>query len=156
MEEVKTNYKPSKYVYGNVAYDIETEISPKIKKNTSNKKKTTKKYSKLKMVSKIIVVFALSFLLVYRFAIILELTYDIRNVKTEIASVIDANENIKIDLAEKNNLRDIEKVAVEKRGMIVPVQNQIQYVCVKPLTPTMDKYSPSAFQMMQRLLGLIY
>jgi cell division protein FtsL len=156
LEEVKTKYNNSKYVYGNVAYDLEQEIAPKIKKNTSNNKKTTKKFSKLKMVSKIIVVFALSFVLVYRFAIILELTYDIRNVKTEIASVIDANENIKIDLAEKNNLKDIEKVAVGNRGMIIPEQNQIQYVCVKPLTPTTDKYSPSAFQMMQRLLGLIY
>jgi cell division protein FtsL len=156
LEEVKTKYNSSKYVYGNVAYDIEEEIAPRIKKNTSNKKKTSREFSKLQMVGKIIVVFALSFLLVYRFAIILELTYDIRNIKTEIASVIDTNENIKIDLAGKNNLRDIEKIAVGKRGMIVPEQNQIQYVCVKPLTPTMDKYSPSAFQMMQRLLVLIY
>lgn len=151
----KNNNTSSKYIYGNVAYDLEPSVSPGIEKNVKRNVRKNNSH-KFKLMGKIVIIFMLSFLLVYRFTLVMKLTYDIRDTKTLISQLIDNNENIKIDLAEVNNIKNIENVAVDKEGMIVPDSNHIMYVSVKPLTLSSEKYSQSAFQMVQRLLGLIY
>lgn len=153
MVEAKNKKISTKYVYGNVAYDLEPEIEPKIEKKIKKKNKNSYKF---KLIGKIIIISILSFLLVYRFTIVMKLTYDIRNIKTQISEINNNNENIKINLANMNNIWDIEKEAVGKLGMVIPNAAQIKYVSVKPLTLASEKYSQSAFQMIQRLLGLIY
>lgn len=155
MEEAKNRKYQTKYMYGSVAYDLEPEVQSKIKTKAKSGKKNKASY-KLKLMGTILVVFLLSFLLVYRFTLVMKLTYDIRNLKTQITEVNNDNENIKIQLAQMNNIKLIEKIAIEKGGMVVPDATQIKYVSVKPLTVASEKYSQSAFQMIQRLLGLIY
>lgn len=155
MVEVKNKKNRTNYVYGNVAYDLEPQQQPKIEKKVKKQKKNNAS-RKLKLIGKLIVISVLSFLLVYRFTMVMKLTYDIRNLKTQITELKGTNENIKMEIAETNNIKVIEKLAVEKDGMIVPDSSQIKYVDVKPLTIASEKYSPSAFQMIQRLLGLIY
>lgn len=157
MVEAKNKKISSKYVYGSVAYDLEPVVQPQIEIQRKIKKNNKHKNAiKLSLMARIIIVSVLSFMLVYRFTMVMKLTYDIRDLKTQIVQINNDNENVKIDLAEKNNIMGIEKIAVEKCGMIIPEPSQIKYISVRPLTKSSDKYSASAFQMIQRLLGLIY
>lgn len=155
MVVAKNKKVSTKYIYGNVAYDLEPEISPVIKKKAVKKRKTNNSH-KFKLMGKIVVVFVLSFLLVYRFTMVMNLTYNIRNIKTEMSQINNENENLKINIAGINNIKNIEKIAVEKDGMVVPDRSHIRYVSVKPLTLSSEKYSQSSLRMVQRLLGLIY
>lgn len=154
MVVAKKDEVSTKYIYGSVAYDLEPAIIPEIEEKVVKVRKSQAGI-KLKLMGRVIVFFVLTFLLVYRFTMVMKITYDIRSSKTQIGLLNNVNENIKIELAKMNNIKYIEKVAVS-RGMIVPNPNQIRYVCVNPLTLSSGKYSQSAFQMIQRLLGLIY
>jgi hypothetical protein len=155
LVEAKNKKIPSSYVYGNVAFDLEQDIEPIIEKKINRQPKSENSH-KFKLIGKIIVISILSFLLVYRFTIVMKDTYDIRSLQTQINATNGENENIRIDLANLNNIKTIESIAVGKRGMVIPDSSQIKYLSVKPLTLSSDKLSPSAFQMIQRLLGLIY
>ena len=151
---VEANKKTGNYTYGSVAYDIEPEIRRKQQVHKQNSKKSNKK--KFILMGRIFVVFVLSFLLVYRFTLVMKLTYEIRNVKTQIAQINNNNENLRIDLAVFSNIKTIEKTAVDKCGMIVPPISDVKYVDVTPLTLSDEKYDKSTYQMIQKLLGLLY
>jgi hypothetical protein len=155
LVEAKIKNPQVKYIHGSVAYDLAPEINPNITKKHKIVKKNNNLY-KYKTIGKIIVIFILSFLLVYRFTMIMNKTYEIRNTQTQINTFNESNENIKISLAQMDNIKNIEKIAIEKRGMIVPDNKNIMYISVKPLTASSEKYTQNAFHMVQRLLGLIY
>ena len=155
MVEAKIKKPQTKYVHGSVAYHLEPEISPKIVKKIRKVKKN-KNLNKYKTVGKIVTIFVIALLLVCRFTMIMSTTYEIRNTKTQISQLNGDNENIRIVLAQNNNIKNIEKIATEERGMIVPDSKNIMYISVKPLTLSSGKYTQSAFQMVQRLMGLIY
>lgn len=146
------------YTYGNVAYDFEPQIDKKkknINKNTVIKTKKSLKV-KLKLITCVAVLFALSFLTLCRFATIIKITNDISTIKTELKKAQNANEDIKVKIAKFNNIKNIETVAVNKYGMVVPDSKSVVYVDVKPLSASVDMPKPTAFQLIQRLLGLIY
>lgn len=152
---VEANKKTSGYVYGSTAYEIAPDIKPR-RVVKPVKRAKTKATNKFKLMGRIIIVFVLSFLLVYRFTLVMKLTYDIRDTKAQITAVNNDNENIRIELATLNNIKVIEKTAVEKCGMVVPTAAEIKYVSVKPLTLSTEKYDQNTYQMIQKLLGLIY
>lgn len=155
MVVAKNKKASTKYIYGNVAYDLEPEISRNVEKKVVKSIKN-KNSHKFKLMGKIVVIFVLSFILVCRFTMVMNLTYNIRNIKTQIGQINNENENIKISIAQINNIKSIEKIAVGKDGMVVPDRSHIMYVSVKPLTLSSEKYSQSSLRMVQRLLGLIY
>lgn len=152
---VEANKKEVKYIYGNVAYDIE----PAPKKRSTTKvvpKKKTAPTIRLKLMARILMIFMLSFLLVFRFALVMQLTEDIRTAKAQISTLSNSNDDIRIQLAQANNLRKIDTVAVKSCGMVAPTQSDIVYVSVKPLTAATERYSQNTYQMIQKVLGLIY
>jgi hypothetical protein len=150
---VEVKKRSSKYIYGSVAYDIEPVIQPKRVKQPAKRTKPTKKF---KLMGRIIIIFMLSFLLVYRFTLVMKLTYDIRATKAQITQLNNDNGNIRIDLAQLNNIKQIEKDAVDKCGMVIPTKDDIKYINVKPLTVAPQKYDENSYKMIQKLLGLIY
>jgi hypothetical protein len=155
LVEAKNKKPQTKYIHGSVAYELEPEINPKIVKKVKKARKN-KNLHKYNTVGKLLIIFVLAFLLVYRFTMIMSRTYEIRDTKTQISQLNGDNENIRIGLAEKNNIKSVEEIATQKRGMIVPDSKNIMYISVKPLTLSSGKYNQSAFQAVQRLLGLIY
>jgi cell division protein FtsL len=155
MVKDKKNAKP--YTYGNVAYDIQSEKKSKKRiKTRKNKKTNTALRAKLKIIGMIVMIFIFSFLTISRFTVIISMSADVRSIKREITNMQKENENIRVELARMDNIKEIENKAVTQLGMIVPEKNQIVYMDVKPLAESTENTKASAFQTIQKLLGLIY
>lgn len=149
-------YSSNTYTYGNVAYDYEPEIKKKVKspKVPRTKKKAN---SKLKLIKMIVIVFVMAFMVTVRFTAIMNINSDIRQLKTDIKTVQQDNENIKVEIAKLNNIRNLEKLAVEKEGMRVPSANEVFYVDVKPLTLSTDtKKTETTLSLIKQLFGALY
>jgi cell division protein FtsL len=156
---VKNKKNAKSYVHGNVAYDIHPEKKLEVKKKPRKRKKVKQNKNlkvKLKIICTIGLVFALSFLTISRFTVIMDMSADIREVKSEIREVQKENDNIKVDLARMDNIRNIEQVAMNQYGMVVPQRDEIIYIDVKSLAASNEKPQVTAFQAIQKLLGLIY
>ncbi len=161
MEKNKRSSKSprnrSGYVYGNVAYDIQPEIKherkPVKRKNTNNRLKL-----KLKVVRSIMVIAFISLLTLTRFASMIRLTYDIREVKADIKKVQEENENTRVQMAKMSSIKSIEDTAINKLGMIIPDKGQIVYMEVEPLTALTEKSEAgkkTAFNdLVQKIFGL--
>lgn len=146
------------YTYGNVAYNIEVDNKNKEKimqaPKANNKKKTKAKF---KIMAYISVLFMLSFLSLCRFATIIRITNNIHKIKNEIKQVQKANEDLMVSMAKYNNIKYIESTAVAKYGMVVPSNESVVYLDVKPLTALAEKeVKTEKLSFVKRLLGLIY
>lgn len=142
-------------INGNVAYEIQPDIKKKV--NRKPAKKTRKNTAvKFKIMGTVIAIALFSFLTLCRYATIINMSKDLRASKAEIKKIQMDNENITVKLANSNNMKKIEKEAVNKYGMIVPQRDNIVYMDVKELTASDEKPKQTAFQMIQRMLGLIY
>lgn len=156
---VKNDKYQNNYTYGNVAYKLQPEIEHQEKVKKQPKKNNKAQINiKLKMMGLLGVLTVCSFLLLCRFAQINTVTGNIRTIKSEIKSVQKENENLEVNIASVNNIKDIENNAVSKYGMIVPDKNAVVYIDVKKLTVNeeTDTKNVSVFDSVQRLLGLIY
>lgn len=161
MEKNKRNSKNprnrSGYVYGNVAYDIQPEIKQE-RKPVKRKKTNSKVKLKLKVVGSIMVVAFISLLTLTRFASMIRLTYDIREVKSDIKKVQEENENTKVQIAKTNSIKGLEETAVNKLGMVIPDKGQIVYMEVEPLTALAEKpeegKKTALNDFVQRIFGL--
>lgn len=161
MEKNKRNSKnprnKSNYVYGNVAYDIQPEIKHE-KKPVKRKKANNKVKLKLKVVGSIMVVAFISLLTLTRFASMIRLTYDIREVKSDIKKVQEENENTKVQIARMSSIKGIEETAVNKLGMVIPDKGQIVYMEVEPLTALTEEHEEgrrtALNDFVQRIFGL--
>lgn len=157
MVMVKNKKSAKPYTYGNVAYDIQPEKeSNRKRKAQKSKKPNTALRAKLKIIGMVGILFIFSFLTISRFTVIISMSADVRGIKKQITNIQKENENIKVELANLDNIRKIEDYAVNKYGMVVPEKNQIVFVDVKPLTNSSEETKFTAFQTIQKLLGLIY
>lgn len=156
MEKRRKNY--SNYTYGNVAYDLQPEISQERKnrrKIKNNKRVNTQGKYKKQLLLSIGIAAIFSFMLLTRFAAITKMTYDIRMVKSEVKEAQKENENIKVEIAKSNNIRNIEEIAIKKYGMISPSKESIIYLDVKPLTAVNDNNKIQDDNFIQKLIGFL-
>lgn len=156
---VKNDKYQKHYTYGNVAYELQPQIEheEKIKKQPKKDTKAELKV-KFKLMGLVAVLTVFSFLLLCRFAQINTLTAKIRTVKNDIKVAQKENENLEVQIARIDNIKDIESKAVGKYGMIIPDRSAIVYVDVKQLALNEDQNDKkaTAYETVQRLLGLIY
>jgi cell division protein FtsL len=154
---VKNNMPSNNYTYGNTAVELIPEIKREEKREVKIKRKPKNKFGlKIKMICVIGIVCVFSFLTLLRFASIINLQGNIRTIKGDIVKIQKDNENLRVNIALQNNLKKIEEVAVNQYKMVEPQLNSIIYVDVKPLTLPEEKEKTTAFQFVQRFLGLIY
>jgi cell division protein FtsL len=156
---VKNDKYQKHYTYGNVAYEIQPQINHEEKVKKKIKKNTKAEINiKLKMMGLIGMLTVCSFLLLCRFAQINTLTGNLRSLKSDIKSVQKENENLEVQIARVNNIKDIESKAVSTYGMVVPDKSAVVYIDIKQFASNEEKNvkKASAFESVQRLLGLIY
>lgn len=140
MHEIQ--YRSSNaYNYGNVAVrrvreerNIPTEVHQKpqkIQKKAQTakvvKSKSTWK-AKLKLITTIGFIFACSLLIVYRYVMIWETGARAESLKNNYAAVVAENDNIQAQLNTCIDLKELEKIAHERLGMIRPERYQMFYV----------------------------
>lgn len=139
----KDGRNQSSYVYGNVAYNIEPEVreQPVRRVRPNNKPVHKKSNNRAKIVGSIVIVSLMAFLTLCRFATIIKLTWQVRELKNNIVLVQKENENKRVDIAKLNNIRYIENMAVNKYKMIVPPSENVVNIDVNPLTASSEKQS---------------
>lgn len=158
MVMAKNQRNRNAYVYGNVAYDVKPRVKkPSKKRVIVTKKRKNSLAKKLKLMSAVGILFIVSFITLCRFATIVNLSNEIRKVRTEVASMQKENENIRVEIAKKDNIKQIEMLATKKYGMVAVESKNTVFMTVKPLTAVSNvKQNETAFHMIQRILGLIY
>lgn len=142
---------------GNVAYEIQPQIDIKkkqVKKPVKKAKSNVK--VKLKIMGMVVAIAMFSFLTLCRYATINSMSKDVRESKIEIKKMQMENENIAVKIANKDNIKKVEKVATSKYGMVIPQKTDIVYFEAKGLTASEAEPKQTAFQVIQRMLGLIY
>lgn len=147
------------YVHGSVAVKIPSQKQREeniVKKNNINKINKAKPHYK-KFITMVICISIFSIFTLVRYVNILKLNSDIRSIKKEIKLLQNENENINVELANLNKIKNIDKIAIEKYGMIIPHPSDINYIDVKPLTFAKEEIKQErTLGYILRLLGLIY
>ncbi len=103
----------------------------KIQKKAESVKRTKSKSAwkaKLKMIATIGTIFACSLLVVYRYVLIWETGANAESLKNTYAAVVAENENVQAQINTGIDLKELEKVAHERLGMIRPERYQMFYI----------------------------
>ena len=146
--------KYNNYTYGNLAYEIPAEEKENQKVSSAKNKKTSVKL-KLRAITYVLAIFSLSFLVLCRFAYIYKVNNDLRAVNQELKVAENNNENVSLEIAKLNNIKNIEDTAL-KAGMVIPDKVNIHYISAKPLTAEPVEPEQKTASLVQRLFGIIY
>lgn len=115
-------------------YDTKNEeyIENKKRVNKSLKEKHKKKVKgQLKLLLSIFVISSISLLILARYVMIMDLNNDINKLKKEVVNSEKMNENLKVELMKHCDIKEIEKVASSKLGMVHPSGINTVYLDVK-------------------------
>lgn len=93
--------------------------APSAKPNTLNKAVT---------VLMVMICFAVTCLVVYRYALISENHRRILKLESELGKVLDYQDRLKVELAYNEDISNIENLAMDDLGMHYPDKDQIRYV----------------------------
>ncbi|MFA6308285.1 MAG: cell division protein FtsL [Clostridia bacterium] len=102
----------------------ENEVLKEKKKHKSNNK------IKSKMIFSFMIIFALGFVILGRYATLTQLNYNVSKYTNEYNEIQDKNVKLKVDIQSKTDLNKVRQIAEQKLGMQKPDKNQIVYVDV--------------------------
>lgn len=141
---------------GNVAYKVEIAEKKKVKKVEKPKKNTNQNIkAKLKVLRFIAFMFGLTIFTLSRFVLIYNMNTELRDLKRQVKQVQKENENLQVSLAVRNNIKKIEKDAVNKYNMVNPKAEDVKFVDVKLLSSVEEK-KVTAYKLFQKFVGFIH
>lgn len=129
------------YVYGTAARKLDQvrkEERTYSEESTYKRDKATKNQSKvkannairLKTMGVVILIFVSCLIIMYRYALITEINYNLGKLEQRYNEIKNENTRIKIAIEEETDLTRIKKIAEEKLGMQKPDRYQIVYINV--------------------------
>lgn len=132
-------------------YEENTVLKAKRKQKSNNR-------AKFNLVLSIFVVFILVFLVIYRYALITELNYDINESLKSYSEIKNENSILKVDIEKDTDLSKIRQIAEDKLGMHKPDKFQVIYVNVPKsdysiVSKTYDSNNSNLFVMITNKLG---
>lgn len=97
---------------------------------------------KLKVIASVLLIFAIGFSVMYRYAQVVDINNKLGSMELEYENLREANAKIKIRLEEETDLNVIKTLAEENLGMRVPAESQTVYIKVagKDMTMVSDEY----------------
>ena len=127
-----------KYIYGSSAFKIEddiyrhpsTEEIEAKRKAEENKKAALRKRFVMNMCVYGLIVFLLGAGTVYSKVLVMQASSTVQAKETELAKLMEENNNKKIQFEQSIDLKKIEELAITKYGMQRPDKNQTVYVNV--------------------------
>jgi len=123
----------NKYVYGSVAENIKNDTYDPYEENAVLKSKKIARSNtkvKAKIIFNIFIVFGLCAIVMFRYAQINQLSYDINKLSKQYVTMQNDNELISIDILKAMGLKNIREVAENNLNMHKPDKSQIVYVTV--------------------------
>jgi len=138
---------------GNNALKVQKVEKKQVKKVKKVKQNRNIK-AKLKFIKLVAILFFASIFTLSRFALIMKMNANVRELKKQVSTVKKENENLIVDLAKINNIKNIETMAVTKYNMVNPKTEEVNFVDVKQMAFT-EKNNKTTFKLFQRIVGLI-
>ena len=132
-------------------YTFHREQQPKKKKTVTAKISTkARKRKRFKAMMSIFAVFAVAFVIVFRYAYIAEMNDSLNEIKNNYQEINRENNMMQIEIDKNINLTKVEEIATTKLGMQKPQKHQIVYVNVvgddKVIAKSADKKQATAEQ----------
>lgn len=118
------------YVYGSAAPKIEYDVYEENKVLKAKKKQRANNKIKVKLVFTILTVFAAFLCIIYMYAQITEVNYELNKKNKEYNEVRNANIQLKLDIQKSMDLNRIKEIALTRLDMQKPDTYQIVYVKV--------------------------
>lgn len=117
------------YIQGTAARKLEYDVYEENKVLSEKKKQRVSNKLKIKVVFAFIILFTLSGLVMYRYALITDMSYKIDAKKNEYTEIKNENTRLKVKIASNLDIQRIQKIAEENLGMQKP--DKCQYTNVK-------------------------
>ncbi|HHV98115.1 MAG TPA: cell division protein FtsL [Clostridiaceae bacterium] len=122
--------KGSNYVYGTAAEKIEYDVYEHNQVLKEKKIRRNNAKIKWKAVFGILVVFSLCLVLMYRYALITEMSLTAIRSEKEYNEIKNKNSRLRVEIEKQTDINTIMKIAEEKLNMQKPEKNQIVYIYV--------------------------
>lgn len=122
--------KDYSYINGSAARKLEYDVYKQNKVLKAKKQYKNNRLTKFRLVLSILVVFAAGLLIVYRFALITQMSYNINKSEKKYSEIRNENSLIRIQVERDTDLTSIEETAKTRLGMQKPDKSQIVYVRV--------------------------
>ena len=137
MVQMKNNY-----VYGTAAKKIEYDVYEHNNVLKEKKKYKSNIFLKVKIVAAILLLFLGGLTVMYRYALIADLNYEINNKERNYENLRNENSRIKVAIENQTNLSKIMEIAQNDLGMQKPDRYQILHIRVPKTnyTVTSEQY----------------
>ncbi len=122
--------KGSNYIYGTVAEKIEYDVYEHNEVLKEKKRRRNNAKAKWKVVLGTVAVFALCFVLLYRYALITEMGLTAIKIEKEYNQIKNENSRLRVEIEKQTDINTIRQIAEEKLGMQKPDKSQIVYIYV--------------------------
>lgn len=154
--------KSGQYVQGSTAEKLTYDVYEENTVLKSKKKQKSYLMVKCKAVFCLVAIFAFGTLVMYKYATITHLNYDLNKQTKAYNDIVKENTMINVQIEQAMDLQKIRSVAENTLGMQKPEKYQINYVSItkdnytKVSAPyTKNNYSNSLVAWFQNILGLI-
>ncbi len=134
--------KDNSYVNGTAARKLEYDIYEQNKVLKAKRQYKNNRAAKFRLVLSIMAVFAAGLLIVYRFALITQISYNINESERAYSKMRNENSLIRLQVERDTDLTKIKEAAVTRLGMQKPDKSQIVYVRVPKNDYTVVLNSP--------------
>ncbi|WP_010252195.1 FtsB/FtsL family cell division protein [Acetivibrio cellulolyticus] len=118
------------YIQGTAARKLEYDVYEENKVLSEKKKQRVNNKVKVKVVFALLVIFSLSGLVMYRYALITDLNYKISKKMNEYTEIKNDNTRLTVKLESELDLQKVRQIAEENLGMQKPDKYQYTYVKV--------------------------
>lgn len=118
------------YIHGTAARKLEYDVYEENKVLSEKKKQRVNNKVKIRVVAAFLLVFSLCGLVMYRYALITDLNYQINSRMNEYNELKKENTRLKVKIESELDLQKIKQIAEENLGMQQPDKYQYTYVNV--------------------------
>lgn len=118
------------YIQGTAARKLEYDVYEENKVLKQKKKQRVNNKLKVKVVFAFVVLFVLSGLVMYRYALITDLNYKINSKMNALTEIKNENTRLAVKIEQELDLQKIQKFAEENLGMQKPDKSQCTFVKV--------------------------
>lgn len=118
----------SKYIDGSSARKLDNDVYNSNEVLKEKKKYKQNKIGKSRIVIVLLVLFAMTFAIMARYALIMDLNYEISELEKEYTALQNENSRLAIKLEKQTNLDEIRTIAQDELNMATPVKSQKVYV----------------------------
>lgn len=118
------------YVYGSTAQKLEYDVYEENKLLKAKKQFKSNSKIKRKAVLIVMVIFAACLVIMYRYALITEMNYNIAKMEKSYNELRNENSRLKLSIEKDMDLERVRKIAVEKLEMQEPDRYQVVHIYV--------------------------